>query len=517
MATRDLQRLIANDLRIEWRELTTQPGASATWLLGAGLVLLLLAISYWLLGNLRPLLQPEITPGAVLLAGVLLVALLPFGITMGINQSVKAIFERNDLDLLLTSPTPTRAVFASKLLSVAVYIFIALGLLLIPFGLVGLLLGIPRLLGVIPLLTVIALVTSALGMLLTLLLVRLFGARQARIISQILAAVSGVVLMLAIQIPLLTGGAETQIVQLNRIMGLFQPGELLGPDSAIWFPGRTIFLAPVPTIVTLAAALLLFAVTVTVLHRWFVLGASESLSVVARRRKDSQRGLEFARKAGLWRIMLAKDWRALIRDPYLISQTLLQLAYLLPLAVVMFLDGSLLDQFPVGAIAATALVVVAGTLASNIARICMSGEEAVDLLVAAPVPPVSLQIAKMLASLIPVWTLFLPLAVALVVVDATAAALAVTGVVIATASVAFCRLNNPLRARRQDLFNRKNQSDPWLILETVIALGWGPVIWWLLAGNQLAWFGLAVVLLLPVIPWWRARSLQSGYAQAVRG
>ena len=511
-----LSRLLRNELRIEWRELTSQRGNGVTLLLGFAILLGVHFLWFQLLGSVRSLLQPEIAPEAGLLAGILLAGLIPFALTIGINQSVKAIFERNDLDLLLASPVATRSVFASRLLAVAAYVFLSLGLLLIPLGIVGVVLGVPRLLGVIPLLATVAVTGAALGMLITLLLVRLFGARLARTVSQILAAVGGVIVVLAIQLPAILSGPQSQALQVNRVLQLFQPGELFGLDSLIWFPGRALFLEPLPTLFMLTFAALLFILAVTVLHRWFILGASASTTAVRRRRADSGRGLAFARRSGVWRVMLAKDWRALIRDPYLVSQSLLQLAYLLPLAVILFLDSSLLEQVPLASVVATGLVVLAGTLASNLARISMTGEEAMDLLVAAPVSPATLQRAKLLASLIPVWAVFMPVAIALVALDVATAGVAVIAILITTVAVAFSRLQSPRRSSRQDLFNRKNQSDPWLFIEALIPLAFGLATWWLLAGSTNALYAAAAGVALPAFAWWRGSMLGAGYAESAR-
>ena len=517
MAPGSLRRLLSNELRLEWRELTTQRGMGITLLMGLVILFGIHFVWFQLLGAVRPLLQPLIAPEAVLLAGVLLVLLIPFALTIGINQSVKAIFERSDFDLLLASPVPTSAVFASRLLSVAAYVFVSLGLLLIPLGVVGVAIGIPRLLGIIPLTAAVALIGASLGMLLTLLLVRLFGARLARTVSQILAAAGGVIAIMAFQLPVILGGPGDQALQVSWLLQLFQPGELLGVDSLIWFPGRALFLEPLPTLFMLVFAVLLFLVTVSVLHRWFILGASASTTAVRRRRADSGRGLRFARSTGVWRVMLVKDWRSLIRDPYLVSQSLLQLAYLLPLGVVLFLDTQLLEQTPIASVVATGLTVLAGSLATNLARISMTGEEAMDLLVASPVPAATLQRAKLLSALIPVWLIFLPVAAAIAVLDVRAAAIAVMAVLLTSFAAAFARLQSPRRARRQDIFNRQNQNDPWLFIEAFIPLAFALATWWTLAGAPNAVVPAAIGLGLPLIAWWRGSKLGAGYAVATRG
>src|ERR671931_212086 len=87
-----------------------------------------------------------------------------------------------------------------------------------------------------------------------------------------------------------------------------------------------------------------------------------------------------------------KEWTLLKRDPWLLSQTLMQVLYLLPPALLLWRsfgegDGALVLLVPV-------LVMAAGQLAGGLAWLAISGEDAPDLVATAPVPPRQIVQAK---------------------------------------------------------------------------------------------------------------------------
>ena len=84
------------------------------------------------------------------------------------------------------------------------------------------------------------------------------------------------------------------------------------------------------------------------------------------------------------RTLRQKEWTLLLRDPWLVSQTLMQLLYLLPPALLLWRSygegtGALVVLVPV-------LVMAAGQLAGGLAWLAISGEDAPDLVATAPVP-----------------------------------------------------------------------------------------------------------------------------------
>ena len=81
-----------------------------------------------------------------------------------------------------------------------------------------------------------------------------------------------------------------------------------------------------------------------------------------------------------------KEWTLLLRDPWLVSQTLMQLLYLLPPAFLLWRSfgerqrAALILLVPV-------LVMAAGQLAGGLAWLAISGEDAPELVATAPLPP----------------------------------------------------------------------------------------------------------------------------------
>ena len=83
------------------------------------------------------------------------------------------------------------------------------------------------------------------------------------------------------------------------------------------------------------------------------------------------------------RVLRQKEWTLLARDPWLVSQTLMQILYLLPPALLLWVTfrdgtGAYVVLIPV-------VVMAAGQLAGGLAWLSISGEDAPDLVATAPI------------------------------------------------------------------------------------------------------------------------------------
>lgn len=500
--------LLRHELRVRWREALgdTKPGTAL--FLGA---LVLVAAHLFLAPLAEPLAgivaSPRSLP-ATLLAGVALLVLVPMGLTVGINHSVMALFERGDLDLLASSPLRARTVFASRLLAVAAGVFLTLGVFVLPLVTLGLYVGAPRLLGAVPLLASVALTTASLGMLLTLALVRALGPRRARTLSQVLAALAGAFLFLLTQLPNLMRGRTDEAERLQRWLSYLEPGGPLAADSPLWLPARTLYLDPLSTVVSLGAGALLAWGTVVTLHGAFARGIGLSEGTPRRRRARDEAVPRFAGDRGPVRALLAKEWKLILRDPYLVSQTLLQLVYLAPAAYVLFFsDRGPWTGLQLGPLAAALVATAGGTLASSLARICVAGEEAPDLLAASPVPGRTLRRAKLLASSLPALALCAVLAVGVGTLHPLAGVAAAACGAACTLTVSAVRLWNPVRASRKDLFRqRRVQGDLVLsMVEGLVPIVWGVACFLLATLDPWAVVALAAACGLPLFGFLRAR------------
>ena len=126
------------------------------------------------------------------------------------------------------------------------------------------------------------------------------------------------------------------------------------------------------------------------------------------------------RRASPERALRRKEWTLLRRDPWLVSQTLMQMLYLLPPALLLWRSfgdgtGALVLLVPV-------LVMAAGQLAGGLAWLAISGEDAPDLVATAPVPARWIVRAKIEAVIGAIAMVFAPFVVALAFALAAACA-----------------------------------------------------------------------------------------------
>jgi ABC-2 type transport system permease protein len=353
--------------------------------------LFLHAVAYALL---RHLTRADAIPAqlqVVAITGVL-AASMTFMLSSGLKASVEVLFERADLDLLLSSPLPSISIFAVRLAGMvlgtaAIYLFF-----LAPVAHVGLLLGQPRWLAIYPTIIGAAAIASSTAMLLTLGLVRTLGARRTRVVAQVLGALAGAFLFLVSQaFPFLTRGDTAAAAKLFQLLA---PGAVLGPDSLAWLPGRAALGEPWPLlgVALVAACAMLFTIRTT--HGFFVHGLQQAASTVRAARPARAPRYRFGR--GLAQVVVIKEWRSIARDPHLISQVLLQLLYILPVSIPMLsATGPALPG--IGA----ALTLLSGSLTASLAWIIISAEDAPDLLRASPASARTIRQAKLAAAAMP--------------------------------------------------------------------------------------------------------------------
>jgi ABC-2 type transport system permease protein len=105
--------------------------------------------------------------------------------------------------------------------------------------------------------------------------------------------------------------------------------------------------------------------------------------------------LRFRFRRSLFDTVVIKEWRLIARDPHLIAQVLLQLIYLLPLLLLILRGGT------AGPALGTGLTMLCCSLTGSLAWIVLSAEDAPDLLLSAPAPRRTLQLAKLAAAAMP--------------------------------------------------------------------------------------------------------------------
>jgi ABC-2 type transport system permease protein len=312
----------------------------------------------------------------------------------GLRASVEVLFERGDLDLLLSSPLSSRGIFSVRLAGIVVGIASIYLFFLTPFANAGLVLGHYRFLGIYPVVIGAAAIAASLSMLFTLGLVRLLGVRRTRVVAQVIGALSGALFFLLSQAyGSVAGGFRQQVA--HWFAPMLVPGAAFGPDSFIWLPGQAVLGTPRPLLALSMIAVAIFALTVRSTHRFFVHGVQQAVSAV-RVAKAPAGGPRYRFGRSLSHVVIVKEWRLIARDPQLISQVLLQLLYMLPLGVLLLTKGG--DRLPgIGA----SLTFLCGSLTAALAWVIISAEDAPDLLRAAPCGMRTIRRAKLVAVAIP--------------------------------------------------------------------------------------------------------------------
>ncbi|MBB4198530.1 hypothetical protein CCR94_03685 [Rhodoblastus sphagnicola] len=465
MNSLSLPRLLRHDLTISWRRLCAflRAKTNARGLVIVGAVVAALHVVAWPFAT--SLTQWAESDGRVYLMALGMVIVLPWLFSQGLTGATRALYSRGDLDLLFSSPLSPRKILTSRALAVAIESFGAVGLFLLPIADDAALQGGAVWLAVAPALAATVLLTTGLALAATLGLFALLGPKRTRSVGQVFATLVGAWFVICAQIFnfLPADWRDALRVQMDHPA----PGGLFDPATPWWLPARAAAgqLAPLALWTLLGVAV--FVASVALLGHAFTRGAlsaaGEAQVSDGGREKDKKFRCD---RAGALR---RKEWRLLARDPYLVSQVLLQSLYTLPIALVIW------KALGVGSVAVSvspALVAVAAQLAAALAFLAASSEEAGDFVATAPVSPHELLRRKLEAVAAPVALfLALPLA-ALVWADAFVGVVTIAFALAAAASTAALNFWKPLQNRRGDLIKTHAQNKLVGLVEHGLSLAW---------------------------------------------
>src|SRR5260221_6301214 len=314
-----------------------------------------------------------------------------------LSNATLVLYERGDLDLLLSSPVPAQRVLAVRALAIAVTPFPSFAGPVTPFLVPILLFGQPHWLAADGMLGGLALSATAVGLVAAMGLFRLIGPRRTRTAGQLLAAFVGAGFFVGAQARNFFPGKAPSLLSLLKSLaaaGYFRPG------AAIAWPARAVMGEPWATSTFMLSAALLFAATVGVLGTRFSRDASLAAGVAVGApqtigRRDFSQG-----RRGVFQVLVGKELKLLRRDPALLSLVLLRVLYFLPLVFVLVRSAvfRMVGQVEIGA---GVLVFASSQVAASLAWITGSAEDARDFLLSAPVGINVLRVAKVVAALLP--------------------------------------------------------------------------------------------------------------------
>lgn len=408
------------------------------------------------------------SPFIVLSLDLALVLLFTLLLSQTLASATLSLYERGDLDLLLSSPLPPRRVLAVRAFVIATTPFLVLAAIVTPFLVPLGLLGHANWLAAYLVLASLALAAASLGLMLAMALFAAIGPRRTRTIGQIGAAFIGAGFFLFSQIRNFYP-QEVPVLFANFKTAAASP--VLAPDGPLAWPARAVMGDPYPLAAAIVLSLVFFATSAATLGRRFAADAAIAAGVDAgaRPKASSAKVSEF--QGGVLRVLMRKELKLLARDPTLVSQVLLRVLYLIPLLFVLMGRAASHRESAV-ATGAGALAFVASQVAASLAWITISAEDAPDLLAAAPLERAQIRTAKLLAALLPILVpLSLPIAV-LTVLSPIAGFSALLGVSGASISAGLINLWYEKPSQRKHFRRRGTGSLASTLGELIIGLSW---------------------------------------------
>jgi len=487
--------LAGHELRLAWRDWRAMITAGNRRRFSTALVVLVLVglalhLPAWaIVGRFG---AEGVDPGKSELISVSLIVLLFVSLLLSqaMESVTRSLYSRGDLDLVLSSPVPPRRLFAVRIGANATLIAIMAVVLSAPFLNVLVATGGPRWLAGYGVAVAFGFAMAAIAVAITIGLFRALGPRRTRLVAQIVAAVVGATFAIGIQVAaiLFYGNLASGIMSAPDALVAFVPAE----SHPLWLPARAIlgdWMALV--IVAAASATIVAAVTLVVAPR---LGehsiAATDLAAPARRRRRATR---FATRSPA-RAMRRKEWILLRRDPWLVSQTLTQLLYLLPPALLLARNFG--ESTGTYVVVVMVMVTVGGQLAGALAWLAISGEDAPEMVATAPIAAGAVTRAKVEAVFGAVAMVLGPVVAAFALLSVWHAFAAALGIAVAAASTIRIQLWFRAQAKRNHFRRRHTSSRIATFGEALVSFSWAAATGLAAAGSIFAAFSAVVAILI---------------------
>jgi ABC-2 type transport system permease protein len=417
--------------------------------------------------------------GTVLLSWSLLMS-------QAMESVTRAFYARSDLDLILSSPAAARKIFAVRIGAMALSVILMAALLSAPIINVLVARGGVRWLGAYGVVIAMGATAAALAVATTVALFRLVGPKRTRLIAQIVAAVIAAVFIIGLQVAaILSYGTLSRMVILESDTLVALVPEI---DSYVWWPARAALGDLTALATVLGSSLLILGAAIVVFSAKFGDHAIAASSVGASGVR--QAGRSGFRRASPMRALRQKEWTLLRRDPWLVSQTLMQLLYLLPPALMLWRSyGERTDALVV---LVPVLVMAAGQLAGGLAWLAISGEDAPDLVATAPILSRHLVRAKVEAVLGGIAIAFTPFIAALMLLSLYGAMVAALGIMAAAVAATGIQFLFRKQATRRYFRHRQTASRFATFAEAFSSISWAAAAALAAGGTWFALFPAAI-------------------------
>jgi ABC-2 type transport system permease protein len=421
-------------------------------------------VAYWMVGRYAD--APVDTSMLVTITASILLSWLLM-ISQAMESMTRAFYARSDLDLILASPVAAQRLFAVRIGTVAISVAMMAIPLAAPFIDILIVRGGLRWMGAYGLIVAMGAAAAAFAVGFTVALFRIIGPKRTRLVAQVVAAVIGAAFVIGLQVAaILSYGTISRVSVLQSSAVLTH-----APDfgSIVWWPARAAMGDWISLIGVLAVSFALLVAAIALVSPRF--GEYATAAAGAAASSVSQSGGQSAfKKTSPRRALRRKEWTLLRRDPWLVSQTFMQMLYLIPPAVLLwrsFDDGNGAYNLLV-----PVLVMAAGQLAGGLAWLAISGEDAPDLVATAPVPASFILRAKVEAVLGVIAVVFAPMVAVLAMLSPWHALIASGGIIIATTAATAIQLWFRSQAKRSQFRRRQVSSRVATFTEAFSSIGW---------------------------------------------
>jgi ABC-2 type transport system permease protein len=322
--------LLGHDLRLAGRDIRAAgSGKSMVVATILGTTVLLLHLIGFLAAPLLAQLHDTARGDLLLTGSIAMGGAFTLFLSKAISEAVEALYQRGDLDLLLSSPIPMRRVLTTRLLAIAVIAGFLPILMIVPLVNGMVLRGQFAWAGAYPVLASLALTASAAGAGITFGLLAWVGPRWTRFAARAMATLFGAVSFLSTQAKFLVPD-HARIAAWHAL----RPDEL--SHGLQWWPARAVLGEPIPmaalAVVGAGAVLLASAA----LGQVYGAGVLNTLALPRGAWGDK---ISRRFRSGVFAALLAKEYRLLLRHPGLGAQVFYQFVFLVPGAIALMRMG----------------------------------------------------------------------------------------------------------------------------------------------------------------------------------
>jgi len=388
-------------------------------------------------------------------------------LSQAMENVTRAFYSRSDLELILSSPAPARRIFAVRIVAIALSVGTMSLFVTGPFIDVLVLRDGWHWLSAYGVILSAAFAATALAVIFTLALFDAIGPKRTRFAAQVAAAIIGAAFVIGIQLAaMLSTGTLSRAAFLHSQLVIAHAPDI---RSFVWWPARAA-LGDATCLVEVVTSCAVLFLVVTVLSAPRFAGCALAAGSVAHESSHSRQRNRPFRSRTPAQALRRKEWLLLLRDPWLMSQSLMQLLYLLPPAVLLW--RSFASGGNGSVICVPVLIMASGQLAGGLAWLTISGEDAPDLVATAPIWSTQLQRAKVEAVMGAIAVLFCPFILVLAFASPFSAIVALCGVPLAASSATAIQLWFRSQAKRSHFRRRQTSSRIATFAEAFSSITW---------------------------------------------